>query len=72
MLQISLVQFLCKGTAKTKLAVLAFFYCGQFVKKPIFVIIFFFTARMDGPHKFLSFFQTMKKKTFVYVVASRV
>ena len=31
-LYISLVQFSSDGTAKTKLAILAFLYCGAFVK----------------------------------------
>ena len=31
-LQTSLVQFLSNDTAKTKLAILAFLYCGEFVK----------------------------------------
>ena len=35
MLQVSLVLFLSNGTAKTKLAILPFLYCGDFVKSPI-------------------------------------
>ena len=31
-LQISLVQFILNGRAKTKLAILAFLCCGEFVK----------------------------------------
>ena len=34
-LQTSLVQFLFNGTAKAKLAILAFLYCGEFVKNAI-------------------------------------
>ena len=34
MLQTSLVQFLSNGKAKTKLAILATLYCGEFVKTP--------------------------------------
>ena len=34
MLQISFVQFLSNGKAKMKLAILAFLYCGEFVKNP--------------------------------------
>ena len=30
-----MVQFLSNGTAKTKLVILAFLYCGEFVKNPI-------------------------------------
>ena len=33
-MQTSLVQFLFNGTAKTNLAILAFLYCGDFVKNP--------------------------------------
>ena len=31
----SLVQFLSDGTAKTKLAILALLFCGEFVKNPM-------------------------------------
>ena len=37
MLQTTLVQFISNGTAKTKLAILAFLYCGEFVKNPAVV-----------------------------------
>ena len=40
-LQTSLVQFVSDGTAKIKLAILAFLYCGEFVKNSIeFIRIF--------------------------------
>ena len=38
MLQMSLVQLILNGTAKTKLAILAFLCCGEFVKTPNCVV----------------------------------
>ena len=50
MLEILLVQSLCNCTVKTKLAILAFLYCGEFVKNPIGkeILSFFFINEISS------------------------